>query len=132
VGDTAGMVNPIFYGGIRLAMISGRSAGHVAALNLKRMELGDKLNFQEYKDDLNKYPFMKKINLKCHKYFYSSSNDFLNKIGKIFHGKYINRIEKKHIAEIAWKIIKKPTLYPKLNILYNLYLGFLIARDWGF
>jgi len=131
-GDTAGMVNPIFYGGIRLAMISGRSAGRVATKNLKRMELGDDLDFQEYKDDLKKYPFMKKINLKCHNYFYGSSNDFLNKIGQVFDGKYINRIKRRQVGDIIWKIVKKPTLYTKLRILYNLYVGFLIARDWGF
>ena len=132
VGDTAGMVNPIFYGGIRLAMLSGKIAGEVAAINLERKEKGNSYSFKKYATELRKYDFMKKINLKCHSSFYGFSNELLNKIGEIFHNKYINRIEKTEILKVIFEILKIPTLAKEARKLFHMYRGFKIARDWGF
>lgn len=132
VGDAAGMVNPIFYGGIRLAMLSGRIAGEVAAKNLEKKESENSYSCKEYESMLKKYEFMKKINLKCHRSFYNFSNKSLSQIGDIFDNMYINRIEKLEKLKFFWKIIKNPSLFRKLKELYIMYKGFKIARDWGF
>ncbi|NPD87308.1 MAG: NAD(P)/FAD-dependent oxidoreductase [Asgard group archaeon] len=132
VGDAAGMVNPIFYGGIRLAMLSGKIAGEVAATNLERKENEFSYSCKEYESKLKKYEFMKKVNLKCHNSFYGFSNKSLSKIGTIFNNKYINRIEKLEKLEIFWKILKNPSISRKIKDLYYMYRGFKIARDWGF
>jgi digeranylgeranylglycerophospholipid reductase len=132
VGDAAGMVNPIFYGGIRLAMLSGKIAGEVAAANLEKEENGFSPSFREYESKLKKYEFMRKVNLRCHSSFYSFSNKSLSEIGTIFNDKYINRIEKLEKLGVFWKILKNPILSRKIRSLYYMYKGFKIARDWGF
>jgi len=132
VGDAAGMINPIFYGGIRLAMLSGKIAGEVAAENLRKIDNNLPTSYKEYETRLKNYEFMKKVNLKCHHYFYNFSNKSLSKIGEIFNNRYINRIEKLEKLEIFWKIIQKPSLSKKVLALYTMYKGFKIARDWGF
>ena len=132
VGDTAGMVNPIFYGGIRLAMLSGKIAGEIAAINLEKKENGHPYSFKEYATKLRKYDFMKKINLKCHSSFYGFSNEHLSKLGEIFDNQYINRIEKTEILKVILKILKVPTLAKEVRKLLHMYRGFKLARDWGF
>ncbi|MHA2255893.1 MAG: NAD(P)/FAD-dependent oxidoreductase [Candidatus Heimdallarchaeaceae archaeon] len=132
VGDTAGMVNPIFYGGTRLAMLSGKIAGEVVATNLERKANGLSYSYKEYESKLKKYDFMKKVNLKCHNSFYGFSNKSLSKIGDVFNNRYINRIEKLEKLEVFWKILKNPSLSRKIKGLYYMYRGFKIARDWGF
>ena len=132
VGDTAGMVNPIFYGGIRLAMLSGKIAGEVAATKLENKENELSYSCREYESRMKKYEFMKNVNLKCHNSFYGFSNKSLSEIGKIFNNRYINRIEKMEKLEVFWKILKNRSLSRKIKGLYYMYRGFKIARDWGF
>ncbi|MHA1302451.1 MAG: NAD(P)/FAD-dependent oxidoreductase [Candidatus Heimdallarchaeaceae archaeon] len=131
IGDTAGMTNPIFYGGIRSAMISGQVAGSVVAEYLKKKDMS-KINLKEYDNRIKKYPFMSTLNLKCHEYFYSRPNDFLRKIGTVFDGKFINRIEKLEILNTLGKLLLNPALLKNPRKLYWLYKGFKIARDYGF
>jgi len=132
VGDVAGMVNPIFYGGIRLAMTSGKVAGEIVGQSLSNLESGGISNPKLYAKSLKKYPFMRKINLKCHNFFYSRSNDFLAKLASILDGKYINRIEKWEKVKVLFSLLKHPSLLKSPRGLYHIYRGFKIARDWGF
>jgi digeranylgeranylglycerophospholipid reductase len=132
VGDAAGMVNPIFYGGIRLAMLSGKIAGEVAVENLERIQNNLSSSYKQYESKLKQYDFMKRVNLKCHYHFYNFSNNSLNQIGEIFNNRYINRIEKLEKLDIFWKILQKPSIFRRVKALYSMYRGFKIARDWGF
>ncbi|MHA1693196.1 MAG: NAD(P)/FAD-dependent oxidoreductase [Candidatus Heimdallarchaeaceae archaeon] len=132
VGDTAGMVNPIFYGGIRMAMTSGRTAGNTVAEILKVETEQINFNLKQYEEKLREFKFMKRINLQCHRFFYTRSNKFLTKIGEVFDKKHINRIEGTEIIKTLGKILLRPSLLANPIGLYWLYRGFLIARDWGF
>lgn len=132
VGDAAGMVNPIFYGGIRLAMTSGKLAGETVGQSLSNLESGSFSNPKQYSKSLKNYPFMRKINLKCHNFFYSRSNDFLTKLATVLDGKYINRIEKWEEVKVLLSLLKKPSLLKSPRGLYQIYRGFKIAKDWGF
>ena len=132
VGDTAGMVNPIFYGGIRLAMTSGEIAGKIVAHYMNSLNDNSRYNLSNYHKTLKKYQFMKKVNLKCHLFFYSRSNEYLEKLSMILEGKYINRIEKWEKIKVIGKILKCPILLRHPLGLYWIYRGFKIARDWGF
>ncbi|MBY9001196.1 MAG: NAD(P)/FAD-dependent oxidoreductase [Candidatus Heimdallarchaeota archaeon] len=131
-GDTAGMVNPIFYGGIRLGMTSGRIAGKSVVNNLKMESERGIFNLKNYEEDLGKHNFMKKINLQAHRFFYTRSNRFLTKLGEVSNYSYINRIEGLQIIKTLGKVLKRPTLLANPIGLYWLYRGFMIARDWGF
>ena len=132
VGDTAGMVNPIFYGGIRIGMTSGKIAGKVATEYLRSLEKRREYSPQKYQEYLNKMQFMKDVNLKCHDFFYSRSNSFLEKLGTAFDGKSINEITGVEKLRIFQTLLRTPSLlkYPKGLLL--IYRGFKIARDWGF
>ncbi len=132
VGDTAGMVNPLFYGGIRLGMTSGRIAGEFLSTVLLYGEKAQISDFGDYQKNLQKYKFMSTLNLKCHEFFYSCSNAVLAKIGQVFNKQYINRIEGIRILKTLAKISTKPSLLFHPVGLYYLYRGFKIARDWGF
>lgn len=131
-GDTAGMVNPIFYGGIRMAMTSGRMAGNTVSEILKMETDKVSLNLKIYEEKLKQFKFMKRINFQCHRFFYTRSNKFLTKLGEVFDDKYINRIEGAEIYKTLRKVLFRPTLLTNPIGLYWLYRGFLIARDWGF
>ncbi len=132
VGDVAGMVNPIFYGGIRLAMTSGRVAGEIIGKLLSENENNRPSNSNLYIKSLDKFPFMRKVNLKCHNFFYTRSNDFLEKLASVLDGKYINRIKKWDKVRVLVSLLKHPSLLKSPRGLYQLYRGFKIARDWGF
>ncbi len=129
VGDVAGMVNPIFYGGIRIAMTSGKTAGEIAANYLKD---DGKTSLLEYEKKLSEYSFMDKVNLECHNFFYSRSNKFLQKLGKLLEGRFINRIKGWEKIEVLSHLLKYPILYKRMIKLYKMYRGFKIVRDWGF
>jgi len=129
VGDAAGMVNPIFYGGIRLAMTSGKIAGEIAEKNLQN---DGKTSLLEYEKKLSKYNFMDKVNLECHNFFYSRSNKFLQSLGKLLENRFINRIKGWEKIEVLSHLIQYPVLYKNMLKLYKMYKGFKIARDWGF
>ena len=129
VGDVAGMVNPIFYGGIRIAMTSGKIAGDVAANYLKD---DGKTSLLEYKRKLSEYSFMDKVNFECHSFFYSRSNKFLQDLGKLLEGRYINRIKGWEKIEVLSHLLKYPILYKRIIKLYEMYKGFKIVKDWGF
>ncbi|MHA1707483.1 MAG: NAD(P)/FAD-dependent oxidoreductase [Candidatus Heimdallarchaeaceae archaeon] len=132
VGDTAGMTNPIFYGGIRLGMTSGFIAAKVVARNLVRLKDRKKMNLEEYQKELNRYSFMKNINLKGHHFLYSRTNSFLEKLGVTFNQQYINRIKAGDIIKILKKMLFKPEVYKNPLGLFYFYKSFKIARDWGF
>jgi len=131
-GDTAGMVNSIFYGGIRMAMTSGRIAGNTVAEILKMETDQYNFNLKIYEEKLRQFKFMKRINFQCHRFFYTRSNKFLTKLGEVFDNRYINQIEGAEILKILRKILFRPSLLTNPIGLYWLYRGFKIARDWGF
>ncbi len=131
-GDTAGMVNPIFYGGIRIGMTSGKFAGKVGVEYLKNKEEKIEYSTQQYTQYLQKFQFMKSINLKCHTFFYGRSNEFLTKLGKVFDKQFVNQIEKWEKVKTFGNLLKKPSLLRNPRGLLWIYLGFKIARDWGF
>ena len=131
-GDTAGMINPIFYGGIRLAMKSGQIAGETIVNHMKSKLDNSNFTLDKYEAKLNEFKFMKGINLKCHKFFYSRNNKFLTKLGEVFNNMHINRIEGLEIVKTLGKLLVRPSLLVNPVGLYRLYVGFIIARDWGF
>jgi len=132
VGDTAGMVNPIFYGGIRIGMISGRVAGQVSSEYLKAKQEKKEYSNEQYHEYLKEYQFMKTVNLECHDFFYSRSNSYLSKIGKAFDEKSINEITGLEKLKVFGNILKNPSLLKHPKGLMQIYQGFKIARDWGF
>ncbi len=131
-GDTAGMVNPIFYGGIRIGMTSGKYAGKVGVEYLKSVAEGKEYSISQYSQYLSQLHFMKDVNLKCHYFFYSRTNDFLTKLSKAFDGKSISEITGLEKLKIFGKLLKNPSLLKYPKGLLKIYLGFKIARDWGF
>jgi digeranylgeranylglycerophospholipid reductase len=132
VGDAAGMINPIFYGGIRIGMTSGEIAGKVASRYLNKGNEDQIYDLSNYKLEISKYKFMDKINIKCHDFFYSRSNKFLHKLGKILNEQYINRIEGKEKIRMLLNLLMNPGLLKYPIGLLKIYKGFKIARDWGF
>lgn len=132
VGDTAGMVNPIFYGGIRMGMTSGEIAGKIGARFLTSKEENQLYSLSNYQSEISKFKFMDEINLKCHNFFYSRSNKFLSKLGKILNNQYINRISGKEKIKVLSNLLKEPGLLSHPKGLLQIYKGFKIARDWGF
>ena len=132
VGDAAGMVNPIFYGGIRIGMTSGEVAGKIAGRYLKSKLKNEQYSLLNYKREISEFKFMDKVNLNCHNFFYSRSNKFLSKLGKLLNEHYINRIEGKEKLKIISKLLIQPNLLIHPMGLLKIYKGFKIARDWGF
>ncbi len=132
VGDAAGMVNPIFYGGIRIGMTSGEIAGKVAANFLNRKDDSQASSLDRYPAEISKYMFSNKINLSCHNFFYSRSNKFLTKLGKILNEQYINRIKGREKIKMLLNLLVNPGLLKYPRGLLKIYKGFKIARDWGF
>jgi len=132
VGDAAGMVNPLFYGGIRIGMTSGKVAADTLADLIKEEKSTFSNSLDLYQKRLSRYPFMSNINVRSHNFFYGRSNSFLNSLGKFLHNQYINRIELKTVIKPLLKLLIRPKLWSKPYGLYLLYRGFKIARDWGF
>jgi len=132
VGDAAGMVNPIFYGGIRMGMTSGEIAGKIGAKFLTSKKENQFYSLSNYQSEILKFKFMDEINLKCHNFFYSRSNKFLSKLGKILNNQYINRISGREKIKVLSNLLKEPGLLRHPKGLLQIYKGFKIARDWGF
>jgi len=129
VGDAAGMVNPIFYGGIRLGMLSAKTASDVVIRTL----MNDDNNFvSQYPQILSSYPFMAKYNLIAQKFFYGVDNSLLAALASLFDKQYINRIEGFSKILYAFKLLRYPRLLANLKVLYYLYKGLKTARDCGF
>ncbi|MHA1114996.1 MAG: NAD(P)/FAD-dependent oxidoreductase [Candidatus Heimdallarchaeaceae archaeon] len=129
LGDTGGFANPLFYGGIRNAMLSGKIVADIINIQLKNRE---KIDLRIFEKEVRKHPFTSEISIKCHNYFYTSSVKFQEKIGKLFNETYINRIENKEILKYLLKLATNPTLIKNPRKLYLLYKGFKLARDYGF
>lgn len=132
VGDAAGMVNPIFYGGIKMGMTSGEIAGKIGAKFLTSKKENQFYSLSNYQSEILKFKFMDEINLKCHNFFYSRSNKFLSKLGKILNNQYINRISGWEKIKVLSNLLKEPGLLRHPKGLLQIYKGFKIARDWGF
>ncbi len=130
-GDTAGTANPIFYGGIRNALISGKLAGESIAKALTSENEDFDIGSYYYKE-IHRYPFADSISLLCHNYYYSRPNSFLTSIGRLLNNTYINRIEKLELLKTLVKLLLFPRLWIRTKKLYILYKGFKIARDYGF
>lgn len=133
VGDAGGMVNPIFYGGIRIGMTSGKTAAETIVEVIKEEKTKrEEVKLKKYEEKLNRYAFMKKVNVKAHERFYRMNNKELNLIGKMFDKQYINRINILTAAKPIAKYATMPRLWIKPKTLYLMYKGFKIARKWGF
>jgi len=131
-GDTAGMVNPVFYGGIRIGMTSGEIAGRVGVEYIKNLSRNIEYSTDQYYLYLRNLQFMKKVNLQCHDFFYSRTNEFLEKLGKSFDGISINAITGWKIVQVLGRFLKNPSILKYPRGLLKIYRGFKIARDWGF
>ena len=91
-----------------------------------------KFDLRTFDKEVRKHPFSAKISIKSHKYFYTRSVNFQKKIGKVFNGTYINRIENKELLKYLLKLVCNPILIKNPKKLYWLYKGFKQARDYGF
>ncbi|MHA1865378.1 MAG: geranylgeranyl reductase family protein [Candidatus Heimdallarchaeaceae archaeon] len=129
IGDTGGFTNPLFYGGIRNAMLSGKIVADIIDFQRKNEK---KFDLRTFDKEVRKHPFSAKISIKSHKYFYTRSVNFQKKIGKVFNGTYINRIENKELLKYLLKLVCNPILIKNPKKLYWLYKGFKQARDYGF
>ncbi|MEE8400342.1 MAG: hypothetical protein V3S89_15120 [Desulfobacterales bacterium] len=116
VGDAGAFTDPIFSGGISLAMLTGRLAA-------------DSINDDcpdHYQESIDALPFTGKTLSRAQEIFYGFDDETLNQLGEVLHGKstsYINteegqkdfmskpalRVHMKDVAEFAktWKAAKE-------------------------
>ena len=77
VGDAGAFTDPIFSGGISLALLTGRLAAE--SINTDRCE--------QYQDAIGNLPFTGASLVRAQKIFYSFDDETLNQLGELLHGK---------------------------------------------
>ncbi|GEM_PF-6959267 len=114
VGDAAGLTDPVTYGGIYPAIMSGR----IAARSLLKAAETDAENLHTYERDIRSSDFYHSNSKRYHNLVYGMKNKDLELIGEIAGG---GNLEDISIAKAFKEIIKKGRLasLPRLFILYN-------------
>ena len=121
VGDAAGLVNSISYGGIYAAVMSGKIA---ARAGINAMETG--LDFpREYEANLKKSDFLQKNPEKEHEMVYSMGKEEMEILGELAGDRYMDDID---IFVSLLKLLRRAHIGMLLR-LFRLYLYFRRRAD---
>ncbi len=117
VGDAGGFADPIFEGGINMALLTGRLAAE--SINLEKPEL--------YQQKINSLPFTTKDLLKAQSIFYSLNDQELNDLGDLLHNRSTDYLKSK---EGMGAFLSKEKLNNKKNEILEFFKIWQKAKDY--
>ncbi len=117
VGDAAGLIDPIFKGGIRQTMISGKIAAQCI--------LNNQINL--YEEKIKSLSYINPKVVEAGKIFYSFNNKVLNEIGEILENKSTSYL--KTLPAII-KLLSKPYLRKNFFKIYKFFLIWRKNKDY--
>jgi geranylgeranyl reductase family protein len=132
-GDSAGMTNSIFYGGIAIGIHTGHLAGEFA------IKAHIKKNFKEeflssYQIQTDSEPYTDPAIQKAHNILYSDfTSSELKMFGSLIDGWDITTLNRLQKLILSLKVLLKgPSAIRRLKDMRTLAFGFSKSRDWGF
>jgi len=132
IGDAGGFTNPIFFGGIGVAMLTGVLAGETTIHALEE-ENYSAWNLAPYQEKVQSLPITSPALLQSHELLYHDfDNSDLAKLGLLMDGHNITFLTPLNKLILLGKILRHPTTWARLSKMSKIVKGFSISRDWGF
>ncbi|MFQ5979751.1 MAG: NAD(P)/FAD-dependent oxidoreductase [Candidatus Heimdallarchaeota archaeon] len=131
-GDAGGFTNSIFYGGIAIAIHTGRLAADVAvhAIQGKTETLQ---TLQSYEEQWRQMPYANPAIQRAHRVFYHEFGTAdIENIGMLLDNLDIERMGIGSRLRIGWRLLRNRISYSKFKHYKQVTEGFAISRDWGF
>ncbi len=131
-GDAGGFPNMIFYGGIIIAMHTGKLAGEIIINANERDNFGKEF-LQNYESCWKEMPYADESIARAHEIFYHKfTNKELNALGVIVDGQDITKMHRRDSLIFIYRTLRHPRFIRLWKQLFGLVDGFAIARDYGF
>ena len=122
----------IFYGGIAIAIHSGKLAGK-AVIEANKQNIFSKESLNKYENYWREMPYADESIARAHQTFYHEfTNKELNALGMILDGQDITRMRRRDKIIFIYRTLRHPTVIKLWKQFFSLVDGFAIARDWGF
>ncbi|MHA2368617.1 MAG: NAD(P)/FAD-dependent oxidoreductase [Candidatus Hodarchaeales archaeon] len=131
-GDAGGFTNPLFYGGIAIAVHTGRLAADVAVHAIQaKSETIETLRLYETK--WHQMPYAHPSLQRAHQIFYHELDDTdIENIGILLDNLDIEKMGIGSALRIGWRLLRNRIFYSKFKRYRQLTEGFAITRDWSF
>ncbi|MFQ6125975.1 MAG: NAD(P)/FAD-dependent oxidoreductase [Candidatus Heimdallarchaeota archaeon] len=130
-GDAGGFTNPIFFGGIGTAMLTGSLAGETAVEALEEEDYSA-WKLAHYEQKIQELPIVSQDLLQSHEllYHYFNNSD-LARLGVLINTREF-RFSSSDKLILLGRCFRHPSTWSRLAAFYQLMKGFRISRDWGF
>ena len=131
-GDAGGFTNTIFYGGIAIAIHTGRLAGEAAvhAINAESVTVE---TLRIYEERWRQMSYADPALQLCHQVFYHElNNDDIENIGILLDNLDIENIGIGTTIRIGWRLLRNRISRSKIKLYKQTTDGFGVCRDWGF
>ena len=132
VGDAGGFTNPMFFGGIGIAMLTGMIAGETAVEALEEDNYSaDKLI--SYSQKVNELPIAAPNLIRAHNLFYHQCNNKdLANIGILTDNQDITHLTWGKKIIVFGRTLRRPRIWGGISKISKIMEGFRLSRDWGF
>ncbi|MFX0114909.1 MAG: NAD(P)/FAD-dependent oxidoreductase [Candidatus Hodarchaeota archaeon] len=131
-GDAGGFTNSLFYGGIAIAIHTGRLAADVAA-HAVQTESETIETLSSYEKQWRQMSYANPAVQGAHHIFYHElGNADLDNIGTLLDNLDIERMRWMEYFRIGWRLLRNRISYSQFKRYKQVTEGFAISRDWGF
>lgn len=130
-GDAGGFTNPIFFGGIGIAMLTGTLAGETAVEALEEEDYSA-WKLAQYDQKVQELPIVSRDLLQTHELLYHHfNNSDLARLGVLVNKREF-RFSSSDKLVLLGRCLRHPSTWSRLAAFYQLMKGLRISRDWGF
>jgi digeranylgeranylglycerophospholipid reductase len=131
-GDAGGFTNSLFYGGIAIAIHTGRLAADTAA-HAVQTESETVETLSSYEKEWRQMPYANPEVQRAHQIFYHElDNAEVENIGSLLDNLDIERMGRMEFIRIGWRLLRNRISYSRFKRYRQVTEGFAISRDWGF
>ncbi|MHA1912356.1 MAG: NAD(P)/FAD-dependent oxidoreductase [Candidatus Kariarchaeaceae archaeon] len=129
-GDAAGVTNPLFYGGIRIAMETGRIAAQTAGEAIEAGEFSSSFlkKYERWRNELYVHPVL----MKAQSFMYEMGNKRFNQLSGIVKNRDITTLGIGGYLKLAGSVFRYPWIITSLGSMMRLVKAMRISRKWGY
>jgi digeranylgeranylglycerophospholipid reductase len=130
IGDAAGVTNPLFYGGIRIAMETARIAAQTAGEALKESDFSS--SFLKKYERWRTEPYVHPVLTEIQSFMYGMGNKRFNQLSSILKNRDITAPGTVGYLRIAASLIRYPWILTSMRSMMRYLKAMRITRKWGY
>ncbi|MCG3219250.1 MAG: NAD(P)/FAD-dependent oxidoreductase [Candidatus Heimdallarchaeota archaeon] len=129
-GDAAGLTNPLFYGGIKIAMETGRIAAQTAGDAIQAGDLSS--SFLKKYERWRNEPYVHPVLTKAQPFMYEMGNKRFNQLSGIIKNRDITALGVVGSMKVVTSFVRYPWILTSLGSIMRLIKAMRISRKWGY